>query len=78
MYTIFRMLSWVNVTPENKNEFTLCLFFSMPFFTILIFFFKKYMQKFTKKRLFMHILKHMKNIQSVSTVKQDNDMGKEI
>lgn len=36
------------------------------------------MQKFTKKRLFMHILKHMKNIQGVSTVKQDNDMGKEI
>lgn len=49
------------------------------FYNIYVFlFFNKYMQKFRKKKLFMHILTHMKHIQSMSTVKQDNERSKEI
>lgn len=62
---------------ETKMN-SLYAFLHYAFFTILTFFFKKYMQKFRKNKLFMHILTHTKNIQSMSTVKQDNERGKEI
>lgn len=58
-------------------------FFSKLFFTILtfFFFFKKYTQRFRKQKLLRYILARMKNIQSiqsVSSVKQDNETSKEI
>lgn len=55
-------------------------FFLYAFFynTYIFLFFKKYTQRLRKRKLFMYILTSMKNIESVSSVKQDNEMGKEI